>query len=402
MSEKEQETKAVALYHGPATDAPATLARLQSSRAVMLTASRVVRLSIGHKVAPNLDEALLIAQAALSQGLDVFTELHWWINTYTKNGVEIRDLTIMRHRDGKIRLANEAAQRAETSLSRPRYYKLDRNQKKEFEIPVDALAIEARVEDDRSVKDWIKRAEQFSKIGFAKEEIEDKIGECPFWSGIGVVTQEEIRQVETWKHKCTNAEANTYKPKGKNYKLRPLVGYGDCPDCGKPTYLKPPKWTWIERARKRAYTQAITPWTARVDADKLAEVVKMDDMVIEGEWMDITVEESPEELASKAAEGTTTLYPSSEEDEDPKEQRRTPSFWREDVLQAIVECGFADNDFEAAGMLSHSAFHPSVGVDPAIFYSKHYRAGKDEGLKPAEAGAKAFKKYTEEFGKGNK
>lgn len=401
MSENENETKAVALYHGPATDAPATLARLQSSRAVMLTASRVVRLSIGHKVVPNLDEALLISQAALSQGLDVFTELHWWINTYTKDGVEIRDLTIMRSRDGKVRLANEAARRTGTNLSRPRYYQITKNQKKELEIPLDALALEARIEDDRSVKDWIEKAERISKLGFSKDEIEDKIGECPFWSGIGVVTQDEIRQAETWYHKCKNDETNTYKPKGKNYKLRQLVGYGNCPDCGEATRLKPPKWTWTERARKRAYTQAITPWTAQVDADKLAEVVKMDDMVIDGEWMDITVEEPTEELAKKAAVAADTLYPVDDEDEDPKKHRRKPSFWRKEVLEAIVKADYADNEFEAAGMLSHSSFHPTVGLEPALFYSKHYRANRDEGLDSAKAGVKAFKKYTEEFAKGN-
>lgn len=75
--------------------------------------------------------------------------------------------------------------------------------------------------------------------------------------------------------------------------------------------------------------------------------------------------------------------------------RQKPSYWPSGVLKAIVEGGYAENDFEAAGMLSYSTYQGNCALGPALIYSQHYRAARDEGLKPKEAGAKGMAAYLE-------
>jgi len=267
------------------------------------------------------------------------------------------------------------------------------------------------------------------------EVILERVGPPTETIGIGFVTAEQMEELDNprWYHVCNaNPDANTVHVYKKFQ--RELRGHDPCPDCEKKSYAKTNAMPHTQRAQKRAEAhwwkqECDLPFNVLPSGTGFAEELNFDGMfpdskTLEGSFLpdslktgeevenyrelqkesdensDKLDEMDKDELQSRATDAEETLY-SNDEEEDPKAQRRKPSFWRDDVLQAIVECGYADNDFEAAGMLSHSAFHPSVGVDPAIFYSKHYRANRDEDLEPAKAGAKAFKKYTEEFGKGN-
>lgn len=254
--------------------------------------------------------------------------------------------------------------------------------------------------------------------------------------GIGFVTAEQMEELDNprWYHVCKKKDENLAS--AYNKMQRELRGQDPCPDCDKKSYAKSNAMPHTQRAQKRAEAhwwkqECDLPFNVLPSGTGFAEDLNFDGIVpdsnlLEGSFLPNSIKTGEEvekyrdlkkesdennnkldeldegELKEQAAEASETLFGEDEEDEDPKEQRRTPSFWREDVLQAIVECGYADNDFEAAGMLSHSAFHPSVGVDPAIFYSKYYRVNRDEDLAPVKAGAKAFQKYTEEFGKGKK
>lgn len=174
MSDQNGTTKAVALYHGEAS-AVNPLARYGSSRAVRVVADRIVATDSSRNRL-NVEEALLVAQATLSTGLSPFQpqpELWTWVKI-AQDGR--RFLTIMRGRDGTIRLAQEAAQKSGTYLMPPRYREItDESERARLQIPKGALAVEAEVEDHQTSSEWWRRFELMKTAGYPPEEIDRRL-----------------------------------------------------------------------------------------------------------------------------------------------------------------------------------------------------------------------------------
>lgn len=380
----------------------------------------------GDKLKNN--EVWALAQAAFALGLNPIIGECWWI----------RGSGFMAGIKGLRRLGREQLERYGALMSVSFRIITSKADFEKYKIPLGALAYFCEGYNSAKRHAWVEDARILREALGPEapyEAILDNIGSMPLAIGVGYVTKQEMEDLDNprWYHVCNaNPDANTVNIYKKFQ--RELRGQNPCPDCSNKSYARINAMPHTQRAQKRAEAhmwkqECDLPFNIHIGGEGLGEELDVEGMfseTIEGSFLpdsvktgeeveryrdlkkesDETIEQldelEREALEKRAAEASETLFGDEEEEDDPKEQRRKPSFWRDDVMQAIVECGYADNDFEAAGMLSHSAFHPSVGVDPAIFYSKHYRAGKDEGLEPAEAGAKAFQKYTEEFGKGKK
>lgn len=280
MSEQNDVTKAIALYHGEASRVN-PLARYGSSRAVRVVSDRIMRTD-NSRTKLNLEEALLVAQSALATGLNPFQpqpELWSWVKVGQDGR---RFLTIMRGRDGTIRLAQESAKKAGSYLMPPRYRDiLDDSERARTRIQVNALAVEAEVEDYQTSSEWWKRFTLMKDAGYPPDEIDRRLGAGPPKDvGIGILTQEEMAQFDR-------------QPGGN-------------------------KMPHINRVRKRAYIEALkVRWAPRIDYEALSEgaPTDTDDYIIEGEWMEAEIAEEvePQELAKRAEDAADVLYP-----EDPK------------------------------------------------------------------------------------
>lgn len=301
-------------------DQISALARYRTAQEVRILAERVQFHGQGKPIPPSMAECIAISAYALYYGLDPDTnELHYWITTKGPK----RQLTIFRGRDGTESLATRAAKQAGTHLYPPKYYILDSERKKKLGIPKDALAIETTVSDYKSYGDWIKRGLEFKEMGFSPEKIDEKLGDEPVYSGIGVVSAEEIerRNNPSWLHKCTNNEENKIVLQrtgkgGKPYtvKLRRLKGFDNCPDCDYESKAEPSKWSNVELCRKRSYIAAINKWAARYDpSDLVGARHEAAAYAIAGEWKDIEdepgspVEPTEPSSESGAEEGIITI-----------------------------------------------------------------------------------------------
>lgn len=269
--ENNDEFKPLALFHGE-VDKTGVLARYAESRAVRIVASRLKLTDRGeHRL--NDTEALVIGQAALATGLSPFQpqpELWYWVRV--KDGK--RTLTLMRSRDGTEMLADRAARNAGNHLLPPRYREItDDKERARLGIPAGALASEASVENYLDTRSYYQRRNQLKDEGMSSTEIDKRLGKSPpCHTGIGILETHEIQKFSK--------------------------GYGA-------------KMPHINRVRKRAKTEAQKPWAARLDLMALMKdrSPDLDDYIVEGEWMDILVEEmSPEKIAEMAKEGAATLY----------------------------------------------------------------------------------------------
>ena len=107
MTEQE---KSVALFHGEADHH--ALARYAESRVVRALAARI-RAIDNRKIPLNEMEATLTAQAAIGSGLNPFPpsqELWSWVTVKADKRV----LTVMRARDGSLKIAKENMRREST------------------------------------------------------------------------------------------------------------------------------------------------------------------------------------------------------------------------------------------------------------------------------------------------
>lgn len=297
------------------------LQRFRTSGEVRVLGERVQFLSRGSGDELNMPEAIAVAAYALTYGLDPMQQIHHW-----HDGDE---LVIYRGRDGTEDLAHRAAKQMGTSLSSPQYYMVDQETKRLLDIPEDALALEARIKDDREVNAYVNRMVKYKGIGFEPERILEIMGGPePYYSGIGVMYPDEIERYNKprWFHYCTeNKAANTYTT-SKGKKRRVLYGFDPCPDCNRDSWAEPPKWTPAERTRKRANTAALQKWAARYNAfDQVAGAPhSLDKYAIAGEWKELADPEERQQRAKKAASDLGWDYEPPEPPPPPSEEAPAP------------------------------------------------------------------------------
>ena len=399
--ENNDEFKPLALFHGE-VDKTGVLARYAESRAVQIVASRLKLTARGEHGLTDT-EALVIGQAALATGLSPFQpqpELWYWVRV--KDGK--RTLTLMRSRDGTEMLADKAARNAGNRLLPPRYREIIEGAERErLGIPAGALASEATIENYLDTRTYYQRRNQLKDEGMSSTEIDKRLGKSPpCHTGIGILEKHEMQKF--------------------------AKGYGA-------------KMPHINRVRKRAKTEAQKPWAARLDLMALMKdrSPDLDDYIVEGEWMDVLVEDmSPEQIAEMAEEGEATLYgvscpacgsqlpdpppmdcphckvqgighklasaekpkpePTIEPEVQPEPEIKPgevsdPRTFTATVLNKIVEARLAPDIEEAKSVLKRSPWaSKSVtlrGYKQVILWYRLYLGQVDRGIDPAEAALKA-------------
>jgi len=226
--------------------------------------------------------------------------------------------------------------------------------------------------------------------------------------------------------KQAHAELSKTQVWTKVFVLRDRV----CPDCAAPSWKEPSSYSHVQHAQKRAEAhfwkmECDLPFDISPSGEGMADFGDWDD-VIEGSFSEVgeatfmghTVPSSiktPEEFEAWQ-KGILDLEENKDKTGDPADSadslfgdgggdafrkkekkempdRNKPSFWPDKVIEAIIEANLADNNFEAAGMLSHSAFDKTIAKTPAITYARAYRAARDEGNDSKTAGEKGMAKY---------
>lgn len=250
----EEQSSAVVLYSGPA-DRHAVLSRYGSAKLVRIQAERL-QLTEKGKNGLEWPEALLVAQASLATGLSPFEpqpELWHWIQI--KNGE--RRLTIMRGRDGTIRLSEEAARQDGTYLMPPKFTLIDEARARtELGFNEDDLVVMAQVFDHRAADEYYNRRRELKAEGMDSPEIDARLGGEPP-SDVGYASMSLAE-----KSKINKQSFGTVK------------------------------FPHINRVQKRAYVEALKKrWAAHINMNALADLAPMDDdsYAVEGEWQEIDV-----------------------------------------------------------------------------------------------------------------
>lgn len=344
--ENGNEEKALApLYRGEAAEQH-PLARYGESRVVRALADRI-EITDKRKVPLNRNEAILTAQAAVAYRLDPFMgELWSWVQQFGSRRV----LTIMRGRDGTLKIAKQNAAANNTYLMAPRFeLVVDESFRQQLRIPEGSMACMCYQQDKLSLNEYYANITTLKDAGFSAAKIEAQVGEPPADEGLGILTAQEIANLD----KASN------------------------------------KMTHLERVQKRAHMAALRKrWAAAEFGTVEQASVDTDDYIIEGEWLEIDFAEkeankTKEEKESEAAQGSDVLYGTKADDGTP--DRKSPAYWPPKVLEALVP-KYAANEFQAAGMLAYSAFDRTVAKTPALTYAKAYRAARDADASSKEAG----------------
>lgn len=365
MTEQE---KAVALYHGEAKP----LAKYGESKVVRIVKDRIMALDARKEKLNDL-EALTLAQCAVATRMSPFppdNELHAWVKVSQGR----RTLTIMRGRDGSLKRAKENMAKAGTHMESPRFRLItDKVERASLLLNETDLAYDCAVSDYLSLQAYFASWATLKDAKLTGQEILAQLGPVPADHGLGVMSADEIERLEWYKD-----------------------------DQGKKVRKQEVKYNHVERCQKRALMASLRiRWLsdeAQPDEEILSDV---DDFIIDSEWKLIEppkVAATTEERGSRAAKGATDLFG---DPVAPATDRRSPSYWPKGTLAAIVEAGHAANNFEAAGMLSYSAFDKGAAPGPSTIYAKHYRAARDDSKKPEEAGQIGMAAYLETL-KGGK
>jgi hypothetical protein len=257
MSEKPEE-KNIVLFRGEAQHA---LARFAEAEVVRALATRIMATD-NRKEPLTPQEAYLTAQSALAYRLDPFMgELWSWVSI--KQGRRV--LTIMRGRDGVLKIAKKNMKANDTYILREEYRVIDNEaERTALRVPEKALAIECRVEDYKANQEWRKAYSDLSANKVAHPDIIDLIGRPPADQGLGILTDEEIENLE-WAH-------------DRN---------------GKRVFKLEVKMTHVERCQKRALTAALRKrWAAAEDVEALDASLDTEDYIIDGEWVELSKQQA--------------------------------------------------------------------------------------------------------------
>jgi hypothetical protein len=277
-----EQTNEVVLYAGPA----AALARYGETAVVRAVAKRVELYHRGKE--PLLpQEALLIAQAAVYHDLDpdpAMGELQWWTQDKREKveepgpggrSIEVwrprRVLTIMRGKRGNELVANENLQALGSYMDSPRYRLVtDTDERARCRAKDGDLVIECRVSHYRETQDYFNRRTILRDEKMTSKDIDSRIGaEPPSVPGIGILTAEEMAELEKSKNKMTH----------------------------------------VERCQKRAKRAAMenAGWLRRPQRQLEAQNLDLSKYAVDGEWIEV-VARDPSATAKAAERSSTDLY----------------------------------------------------------------------------------------------
>lgn len=366
-----------------------------------------------------------LSQSALIYGMDPLMGELYWIDGPSPG---IRGL----RRKGKEQLMEIYGENGRPNLD----FRIMTNVEKraELEIPKDALAFECHGSVPAKKHAHAELAKSYAEAGAPWEDIKEMIGPPPETVGYGYVTKEEMYEKDhpEWWHECTDETMNTKKRKiykdGKEFWTKCYVlRERTCPKCAAPSWKDPSNYSHVQHAQKRAEAhfwkmECDLPFDIKPSGEGFRDLGEWDD-VIEGSFKESDATfmgheipntiKTPEELLKwqkaivdleehksdtdpdSLADDMDTIYGDGAGDKvrEKKDVRKKPSFWPDEVIKSIVEANLADNEFEAAGILSYSAFDKNVSKSPAVTYARAYRVARDEGDDSKTAGEKGMAKY---------
>jgi hypothetical protein len=387
--------KAVVLYKGDA-EAVHPLARYGESRVVRIVADRLM-LTDNRKNALTRDEALLTAQCAIACQLNPFPpnpELWAWV-TVRQDGR--RDLTLMRGRDGTVKIAMKNSKAQGSYLLAPRFRLItDAAERERLHIPEGALAFYCTSEDYLSITTWQSMVTTMKDAGVSADKLLEKAGDPPCDWGIGYVTAEEMENLEYW-----------HDRNGKRGRKLEV------------------KMTHVERAQKRAYMAALRKrWAAYEEPEQVASSLDTDAYIVEGEWMEAPIpaehaSETREDLKAAAEDAAETLYgdqgepaskpstpvksPSPAKPATPEAPPPAERMFDNALIEELAKEGLAPTKAEAAAMLGHSPWrYKATPMKKATLkaWCRGYNRGIDEGLEPDAAASAASEEIKELEGTG--
>lgn len=271
------------------------------------------------------NEASLVIQMAATTRLNPFAQELWaWVTIYDNK----RNLTIMPGRRGLLRLAREQADEKGMTFNEDYALLLDGELRKELAIPEGAVAYECKIRDDISRDLWVKAAADLRGIGMELDQILEQIGDAPFATGYGFVSDDEMTKLN----------------KGGN------------------------KMAHAERARKRAFMSA------------LKKKFDLPFGAIGGDQAGLTFEDYVKlpgrgEIIDAEFEDIESAPPGAYQNFSEKEMkaRRKPEYWPEGIPEAVVDAGHAKDKFNAAALLTMSPFNKAVKKSYAVNWAKEYR-----------------------------
>lgn len=272
---------------------------------VVRAMSRRIRACDKSKVKLSPGESIHLAQLAISHDLNPFSGEIWgWI--VEKSG-GVREFNWMPGRRGLIRHANEQAE-AKGSEWWSDERELTEHEKKEMMIPADALAFESKVFDKATMDEWRKTFNTLTDAGKTADEALRIGGNPPCSIGYGVLTQQEIKELDK--------NRRNKMPHVNRVKKRALM-----------------------EALKGKYSLHFGGAASGVGADTFEDYIVDSKGAIDVEFEDV---EEPYGMEAEAFGG---------------KDRLNPKFWN-GACEKMVEAELARDPFVAAELLAYSLFIP--------------------------------------------
>lgn len=338
MTEQETPTKAITPQEAErASGWLHALTPYGPTKAVREMTRRIIALDKS-KIKLTATEAAHAAQLSISTNLNPFAnEIWFWVQ---KKG-DKREFNWMPGRRGIVRQANEQAEKRGTAWNYTDRL-LTINEKKERSIDPDDMAVLVTVREDQEMRDWVPAFDAL-KEALGAEEAARQLPP-PGSSGIGIITKEEMRELDKY---------------GKN---------------AMPHYNRAQK-RGLTEALKNKYNLQFGFGGAGAPENAYSDYIH-EDQIIDGEFEDV---ETPTGRA--------------EEEWNPKE-RLDPQYWR-GAAEEIVQARLAPDAFYAAEMLAHGTWEPAhvkKRLGDMMEYCRCWNAiqGKDETISLPELGRQAM------------
>ena len=291
-------------------------------------------------------EALTVAQIAVAHGLDPFNGEVWGIKGKGKwYGVMVG-----------IKGLRKSARRQMKDVDGSYWTKFIPVQPEKYGVTAkDAVVYECIIRDTYTNNAWAKSLKDLRDAGVPYDDVIEMLGSAPSVTGIGVADPSERSKMDLHARAKKRAEADAIKQRfdvefaGANYSPE-YVDYE--PEVTVPT-IEP-----VSRD-ERDSSEILRELGYEVDVNP----VIVDAVIVE--------------------------------DPGRQDEQDDLRMFKSTTKQAIVDKGYAENLFAAAGMLDHSNLPGDVSDGIAVAWARNYRGAREDGKTTPEAAELANSAYTD-------
>ena len=299
--------------------------------------SRRLILTSAGKHGLTVMEAVHVAQMAFATLANPFNgEIQHWIQV--KNNK--RYLTVYWGRPYWVRLANEWAAEHDTTFMPPEFEKILKVEEKEsMGATADDYVYRCRVRDEASTEFYVRQLTALIGAGYDKEEAEKIVGKPPMLTGIGIVTQQEIKYKNFGAGEYPHDERAMKRSYTNALKKKVTFKTPEYRDAGDlKGYIKE-DWNPKSASNPDVIEAIFSEGEVTTDVDQ--NIPQGDDFFAELEqaWRQAQETESPQWSKTEIA------------------RRQKVGAWTEEFCKAAVAQGIADNPYKVAAYLAWSPFH---------------------------------------------